>query len=222
MTTPAVVVFDVNETLSDTVPLARRFAEVGAPELAAKVWLASLLRDGFALAAAGANECFSVLGAGALRAVLSEVALTTDLDAAVDRVMDGFGSLELHPDVADAVRALAAAGARLVTLSNGSVDVAEHLFATAGIRQHFERLLSVDDAGVWKPAPAAYAYAARACSVDLADMLLVAVHPWDIDGAQRAGMQACWVDRRAAPYPGYFRPPLHTVRTLPELAALVG
>jgi 2-haloacid dehalogenase len=52
-------VFDVNETLSDMAPLAGRFADVGAPELLAKVWFASLLRDGFALAATGGKEAFS-------------------------------------------------------------------------------------------------------------------------------------------------------------------
>jgi FMN phosphatase YigB (HAD superfamily) len=46
---PIVIVFDVNETLSDMAPMARRFADVGAPELLAQVWFASLLRDGFAL-----------------------------------------------------------------------------------------------------------------------------------------------------------------------------
>ena len=49
---PSVVVFDVNETLSDMSPMARRFADVGAPEHLAKLWFATLLRDGFALTAA--------------------------------------------------------------------------------------------------------------------------------------------------------------------------
>lgn len=217
MSTPSVIVFDVNETLSDMAPIGRRFADVGAPEWVAKVWFASLLRDGFALTSAGATERFAVLGAGALRSVLSGVELSADMDSAVQHVMDGFSSLEVHPDVPDGVRALAATGARLITLTNGSIDVAERLFATADIRQHFERLLSVDDAGVWKPAPGAYAYAARACSADPADMLLVAVHPWDIDGAARAGMHTCWINRRDEPYPEYFRPPERTVTALPEL-----
>jgi 2-haloacid dehalogenase len=33
---PSVIVFDVDETLSDMAPLAGRFAEVGAPELLAR------------------------------------------------------------------------------------------------------------------------------------------------------------------------------------------
>lgn len=36
-----------------------------------------------------------------------------------------------------------------------------------------------DDAPAWKPAPASYNYAASRCSLP-AQMLLVAVHPWDI------------------------------------------
>jgi hypothetical protein len=56
---PSVVVFDVNETLSDMSPMARRFADVGAPEHLAKLWFATLLRDGFALTAAGGQRPFA-------------------------------------------------------------------------------------------------------------------------------------------------------------------
>lgn len=222
MSTPSVVVFDVNETLSDLSPMGARFVEVGAPELAAAVWFTSLLRDGFALTAAGATERFSILGEGTLRSILADVSLSRDLDAAVDHIMSGFLELPVHADVPDGVRALCAVGARLVTLTNGSTEVAERLFAAAGIRDHFERLLSVDDAGVWKPAPGAYAFAARSCSVDPGDMLLVAVHPWDIDGAKRAGLRTAWINRRGQPYPGYFLAPDHSVAALTEMVDAIG
>lgn len=71
---------------------------------------------------------------------------------------------------------------------------------------------------MWKPAPGAYAYAARMCATDPTDMILVAVHPWDIDGAARAGLRTCWINRKDDPYPAYFRPPKITVTALPELA----
>ena len=41
-----VIVFDVNETLSDMSAMGDRFSEVGAPAALAKFWFASLLRDG--------------------------------------------------------------------------------------------------------------------------------------------------------------------------------
>jgi hypothetical protein len=47
---PVLLVFDVNETLSNMAPLSARFEEVGASGQLAGIWFAGLLRDGFALA----------------------------------------------------------------------------------------------------------------------------------------------------------------------------
>ena len=215
---PRVIVFDVNETLSDMSPIAARFVDVGAPAPMATLWFASVLRDGFALAAAGSSEPFARVADGALRVVLGPVDLDRSVDEAVGHIMSGFMSLAIHPDVAEGVDALRGGGLRLVTLSNGSAEVAERLLTAGAIRDRFERLLSVEDAGVWKPARASYDYAARTCGVDLAEMMLVAVHPWDIDGASRAGMQTAWINRNAGVYPSYCAPPDHEVASLPELA----
>jgi 2-haloacid dehalogenase len=218
MARPSVIVFDVNETLSDMAPVASRFTDVGAPGPMAKLWFTTLLRDGFALAAAGAQEKFAHVGESVLRALLVDADIDGDLDEAVEHVMSGFAALAVHPDVSDGVRELGSKGLRLVTLTNGSTQVAEALFAQAGIRDGFERLLSVEDAGAWKPVRAAYEYAARTCGVALQEMLLVAVHPWDIDGAARAGMMTCWIDRSGAAYPPYFTAPAITISALTELA----
>ncbi|SDY04415.1 2-haloacid dehalogenase [Modestobacter sp. DSM 44400] len=215
---PSVIVFDVNETLSDMSPMAQRFSDVGAPEHLAKLWFATLLRDGFALTAAGAQPTFAQLGVDALHTVLAGVDLDRDLDASVDHVMEGFSQLDVHPDVVDGIRALRGSGRRLVTLTNGSTQVSERLFSAAGIRDEFEALLSVDDAGMWKPARGSYEYAARTCDVPLSDMLLVAVHPWDIDGAARAGMSTAWINRTGGSYPDSFTAPELTATGLTDLA----
>ncbi|MCZ2815093.1 haloacid dehalogenase type II [Modestobacter sp. VKM Ac-2984] len=219
---PSLIVFDVNETLSDMSPMAQRFSDVGAPAHLAKLWFASLLRDGFALTAVGASRPFAELGADALRSVLHGIDLDRDVDAAVEHVLSGFMQLSVHPDVPDGVRALRASGRRLVTLTNGSAQVSEQLFSSAGIRDQFEALLSVEDAGIWKPARGAYEYAAQACGTDPADMLLVAVHPWDIDGAARAGLRTAWLDRAGTPYPHVFTPPSLRATGLTDLADQLG
>lgn len=204
---PSVIVFDVNETLSDMAAMAGRFTDVGAPGLLATAWFAAVLRDGFALTAAGGKEPFARLARGVLDTVLAGTGLNRPVAEAAEHILAGFSELGLHPDVPDGVRRLREGGLRLVTLSNGSADVADRLLSGAGIRGAFERLLSVEDAPAWKPAPAAYAYAARACSVPVGEMLLVAVHPWDIHGAHQAGMHTGWISRQQVPYPGYFSPP---------------
>ncbi len=162
----SVIVFDVNETLSDMSPMAGRFADIGAPEHLAKLWFATLLRDGFAATAAGAHKPFAELGVAALGTVLQGFELNRDLGAATAHVMDGFSQLTAHPDVPEGVRALRRSGHRLVTLTNGATEVAERLFSAAGIRDEFEALLSVEDAGAWKPARASYEYAARTCGTE--------------------------------------------------------
>lgn len=218
---PSVIVFDVNETLSDMAPMASRFTEVGAPGSLATVWFAAVLRDGFALTAAGGKEPFARLARGALDPVLAGVSLNRPAPEAVGYILAGLSDLSVHPDVTDGVHLLREGGLRLVTLSNGSADVARNLLTTAGIHGEFEHLLSVEDAPAWKPAPAAYAYAARACSVPVTQMLLVAVHPWDIHGAHHAGMRTGWITRGLAPYPGYFAAPDLQAPDLTTLARLI-
>ena len=215
---PQLLVLDVNETLSDLGPIASRFADVGAPGLLAQAWFASVLRDGFALTTVGENPTFAELARDAARTLLSGEPLDRDLDDAVTHVLEGFTALEVHPDVAAGIPALHDLGIRIVTLSNGAASVARRLLDNAGLADHFERLLSVEDAGVWKPAPAAYRHALDTCGVVAEEAMLVAVHPWDIDGAARAGLRTAWVDRAGTPYPRLFRDPELTVSSLVELA----
>lgn len=219
---PSVIVFDVNETLSDLSPLAARFVEVGAPASMAGLWFASVLRDGFALTAAGESRPFADIADSLLRGMLPEAQLNRSVDDAVAWVLAGMRQLEPHPDVASGVRELAEQGLRLVTLSNGAATIAEQLLAGADLREEFEHVLSVEEVGAWKPDARAYAYAAKVCGVEADQMMLVAVHPWDVHGASRAGLQTAWVNRTEGPYPTVFDAPDHTVAGIEELADVLG
>jgi 2-haloacid dehalogenase len=219
--TPDVLLFDVYETLSDTSPLGGRFVDVGAPAHLAPTWLTTLLLHGFALTAARAPAHFTQLAVGTLRSSLSGLPLNRTVDEAVAHIMGGFDELGVHSDVPAGLPALVAIGPRLVTLSNGDVSVAERLFARAGVSGHFEGHLSTEDAGIWKPAPAAYAYAAGRCRARPATMMLVAVHPWDINGAHLAGLRTAWINRTGATYPEYFNTPTVEARSLTHLAHLL-
>jgi 2-haloacid dehalogenase len=219
---PSVIAFDVNETLSDLSPLGARFVEVGASASAAPLWFAAVLRDGFALTAAGDNPPFAGVAREVLLSQLSQSLLNRSVDEAARHVMDGFASLELHADVASGVDRLHEDGFRLVTLSNGAAAVAERLLTAGTIRDRFERLLSVEDAGAWKPSARAYEYAAQECEVKPEELLMVAVHPWDVDGARRAGLQTAWVNRSGAEFPATFLQPTYTVESIEEIPELWG
>ena len=216
---PALLVFDVNETLSDMSPVGARFAELGLPEHLAAPWFAGVLRDGMALTVTGDNPAFADLARASFHAVVhGRPDAPADVDAAATRVIEAFMGLPLHPDVAPGLRALSALGIRLVTLSNGATAVAHGLVERAGLAGVFEHVLSVADAPRWKPDASAYRYALDTCAVEAADAMLVAVHPWDTHGAAAAGLRSAYVARTGAPYPPTMRAPDLTVASLVELA----
>lgn len=217
---PSLVIFDVNETLSDMSSVRAGFAHVGLAEHEAATWFASLLRDGLALTATGENPAFADLARESLTVLLDGRA-EADREAAVGHVLGVLGALPVHPDVPEGLRALEAQGRRVVTLSNGAASVAEGLLERAGVASHVERLLSVADAPAWKPDRRAYSYALDVCGVDADDAMLVAVHPWDVDGAHRAGLRTAWINRGGARYPSYFSAPDLEATSLPHLADLL-
>ncbi|MGC9540644.1 haloacid dehalogenase type II [Streptomyces sp. UG1] len=214
-----VLVFDVNETLSDLTPLRVRFEDVGAPADLMPLWFAGVLRDGFALTAAGAYADFASVALDGLRSLLPGVKeWAGDVEAAARHVLDGFAELEVHPDVPDGVRKLSDAGFRLVTMTNGSNTLTERLLTKAGLVDLFEELLDVRGPRCWKPAKAAYRYAVDQVEVRPEQALLVAVHPWDVDGAVRAGLDGAWLRRGATAYPQSMSRPTYSARDLRELA----
>lgn len=109
---PLVIAFDVIETLFPLEPIRRRLADAGQPGHVLDVWFARLLRDGFALAAAGGYRPFGDIAAGALRTATGGA-----LDDEQTRtVLAGFAELDAHPDVVPAVRLARESGVRIVTL----------------------------------------------------------------------------------------------------------
>ena len=216
VTRPALLLLDVNETLSDMAPMRDRFADVGLDADLAPLWFASVLREGFAVAAAGGLVPFAEVAAEQLRVLAGP-------DAPADEVLAAFTALDVHPDVRRGLADLAATGVRVATLSNGAASVAEGLLERAGVAEHVERVLSVEDAGAWKPAAASYRWALEQLGVEPADAMLVAVHPWDTAGAQSVGLASAWVDRSGeGHFPAYLPDPTLRVASLVDLAARLG
>lgn len=217
---PAVLVFDVNETLSDMRPLAGAFEDAGLPPGAASLWFSEVLRDGFALTTTGVNPDFVTIARHTLLRHLAASPAARDGEESADRILEVFKHLDLHPDIAPGVTALSRT-AELVTLSNGSAAIAESLLESGGVRGLFAQCLSVQDAPRWKPAQEAYDYAVRQIGREAQELMLVAVHPWDIHGAAAAGLRTAWINRTGAAYPSCFQAPEIEAENLVGLAEIL-
>jgi 2-haloacid dehalogenase len=212
-----VLVLDVNETLSDLSPMRARFEAAGLTADSLDIWFAATLRDGFALTAAGTYGEFRTIGADVLAGQLVSAGIEPS-EETIGSVLSGMTQLSLHPDVEPGLRRLHDAGLRIITLTNGSAAMSERMFTEGGILPLLEHRLDVSTPQRWKPHPASYEYAAEVCGVPVDRMALVAVHPWDIDGARRAGLQGYYLDRRSTPYPKAFLPPDLTATDMLALA----
>lgn len=207
---PDVVAFDVVETLFSLAPVEDALRPLGVP---LPLFFTRLLRDGFALAAAGGHQPFREVAASALRGLAPG-----GEDAERQAVLDAFGHLPAHLDAAPAIERLVDAGVRVVTLTNGGAETTGRLLASAGLDRHVDRVISVDEAGRWKPAAQPYLHAASLLGRPPAEVALVAVHSWDIHGAKRAGLVTGWCSRTEGTFPAVFERPDVTGADLVDVA----
>lgn len=209
---PEVVAFDVVGTTFSLEPLRMRLTEAGAPGHLLETWFAQTLRDAFALDTVGIYQPFAAIATATLRNLVSLESVE------IEDIVSGFGELDPHPDAEAAMRRLRDAGVRVVGLTNGSREITEKLWQRAGVTDLVERTISVDDVGHWKPRREVYRHCADAVGVLPARLALIAAHPWDVQGARRAGLKTACVLRGTEVYPEVMEPPDTTADSL-EAAA---
>jgi 2-haloacid dehalogenase len=116
----------------------------------------------------------------------------------VRRLVSEIERLKPFPDVVAALGALRRHGYRLAILSNGDRD----MLAAAGphIGFAFDHVISVQEAGYFKPHWMTYAKAEEIIDHDRSGILFVANHAFDCIGAKSFGMRTAFIDRRNRPF----------------------
>jgi 2-haloacid dehalogenase len=104
-----------------------------------------------------------------------------------------------YPDVPDALARLRDAGFQLAVLTQSAADAAEAVLENAGLRAHFELVLSAPDSGTFKPEDLAYRAALE--RIGTTEAWFVAGHWWDVAGAAYAGLRTAWISRTDIAYP---------------------
>lgn len=217
---PKVVAFDIIGTTFSMEPLRPRLEEFGLPSSALERLYAETLRDAMALAAAGGFAPFITVMKSALGHLLAEHELTAT-DAEMTEALGLMKVMPPHPDAQRAFETLRGAGIRIQALSNGAASATRSLFEHAGMTELVDQILSVDDVKLSKPRPEVYLYAVQQASVQPSEAMLVATHPWDVNGAKAAGLLGGYVCR-GRPYPDtVMRAPDVEGDTLAEVARAI-
>ena len=201
-----VILFDVNETLLDLRALEPLFERFFGDTAVLPMWFAQLLRSAMTATITGNYHDFGTIGRDALlitaerhRALLSS--------AAQDEILAGMIYLPPHPEVPASLTRLNEAGFRLATLTNSPPWIIEEQLANAGLKDYFEKTLSIHTTHRFKPALETCQYAADQLGVTLAGITMVAAHDWDIAGAQQAGCATAFIARPGMFYSSLFEAP---------------
>ena len=187
--TPQALVFDAYGTLYDVHSVVRR-CEARYPGKGARLshlWRATQLEYTWQRSLMQRYVPFSQVTREALE--YSCAALGLDFD---ESLMDEYLRLEPFPEARAALERLPM---KKAILSNGSPDLLEALVRNSGLA--FDAVLSVDELGVYKPAPQVYALAAR--KLGTKNIGFVSSNCWDAMGAKSYGFSVYWINRLGAP-----------------------
>lgn len=190
------IAFDVYGTLIDTHGLVVSLQQmVGERAMEfSRVWREKQLEYSFRRGLMQNYATFAVCTATSLDYTCSlyKIQLSTEQK---EQLLNGYRVLPAFADVQEGLRKARDAGFRLFAFSNGSAEAVETLLCSAGIRELFLDVVSVDEVKSFKPNPGVYCHFLRRAGASGSQAWLVSSNPFDVIGAISAGMKAAWVKR---------------------------
>jgi 2-haloacid dehalogenase len=138
------------------------------------------------------------------------------------RLMDLYLTLAAYPEVPQVLRALKGAGLPVAILSNGSPRMLAATVQSAGLADLVDVVLSVEEAGVYKPHPRVYSLAVERLGLEPGRIAFLSANGWDAWAASAFGMRVVWCNRQGARREHLPGRPDHEVASLAELPALLG
>jgi len=138
-----------------------------------------------------------------------------------ERLTKLYLALAPFPDAVDTVRRLRAAGMKMAILSNGSPAMLEPVAEAAGLDTLFDAVISVEEAGIYKPHPSVYQLAVDRLGVPAGAIAFLSSNGWDAYAASAFGMRAVWCNRYGQPKERLPGGPECEIRSLAELPGLL-
>ncbi|MBM3542447.1 MAG: haloacid dehalogenase type II [Alphaproteobacteria bacterium] len=218
-----VCVFDAYGTLFDFNAAARRCRDAlgDKAEALSAAWRTRQLQYTWLRALMGRHADFWTVTGEALDVTMVELGIANHALRA--RLMDCYRRLDAYPEVPALLAALKRARVPAAILSNGAPAMLADAVAAAGIGPDLDAVLSVEDAGVFKPHPSVYALVTAHFGIGPEAVCFLSSNAWDAHGAAVFGFASVWVNRAGAPrenLPGALSGEIATLAALPALLGL--
>ena len=214
-------VFDAYGTLFDFASAARGCRDVLGERIDAltTLWRDKQLQYTWLRAVQGRHADFWQVTGDALDFTLDTMGIANA--KLRDRLMQLYLNLDTFPEVPALLTQLRNAGFKLAILSNGSPKMLDAIVSGAKLVGVFDAIISVEDAGVYKPHQKVYQLSVDRLGISASAISFQSSNAWDAYGASSFGMQVVWCnryDQRRERLPGN---PDREIKSLDELPALL-
>jgi 2-haloacid dehalogenase len=214
--------FDMYGTLVDPIRIWKQLERYLPDEALriAEVWRQKQLEFTFRLTVMERYEDFEQVTRKALNYALDAAGRELPADQK-NALMAQYNDLERFADVEPGLQRLRSAGYTMVVFSNGSPAMIKAVMDAANLEPYFQGFVSVDEVKVYKPSPKVYHHVAQRLDRPINQVRLISSNPFDVIGAQTAGMQAAWINRSGGLFDELGNRPDIVVNTLVELADML-
>ena len=156
----------------------------------------------------------------ALEYTLDRLKLTRT-GSVVDDLMQQYAHLSSFTENLGVLKSLKKAGLTTAILSNGSPEMLDSAVLSAGMKDLFEHVISVDAIRIFKTSPESYDLVQKHLPREKQEILFVSSNAWDALGATWFGFTTLWVNRQSLPYEAIGPKPTYTGSDLTKVLEIL-
>ena len=212
------VTFDSYSTLVDVDAAEQALADrVADPEPVSRLWRTRSLAYTFIANHIDAYQPFYEMNRDALQYALDAYGVDISTEER-DEILAVYHELDVFDDVREGVQRLVDEGYDCYVISNGNPEMLASMVEHAGIEDVLDDTISADEVEMFKPAAEIYRHGAARTGTPIDKMAHVTAGYFDVLGAQHAGMQGVWLNRKSRPWETFGGDPALTVDSIHDVA----
>ena len=124
-------------------------------------------------------------------------------------------------EVRDTLKKLKQSNYKLAILSNGTPDLLNELVNSNQLKDIFDDIFSVEEAGIFKPDSKVYDLPINKYNIEKNEVLFLSANTWDVSGAGNYGYNTVWVNRNNNIFDKLDFEPNQQISNLSELLDLI-
>ncbi len=211
------LVFDAYGTLLDVKSLDERLAHYYGNKAVEinSVWRLKQLQYTWLRSLMDRYKPFSQITREALQFACKDIGVELT-DEIIADLMDHYFVLNSFPEVLELLKELSQSHDCAI-LSNADMPMLQKACDHNDITQYLEAILTVDSAGINKPAPQVYELSTQHFKCERDQIAFISSNTWDVAGASSFGLKTIWLNRTNGTMETLGFEPDWTVNSLNEL-----